>query len=167
MFFICTRQIYVNSLRPGDAYMCQKTNHHGFRQWLVTWLAPSHYLNQCWNIVNWNLRNKLQWNLKQNSYIFIEKNACKSSVKWGQFKFCLGLNVLTGHIISPVHHAPWLTKFPSASPGMLPLIVWSDISLVQLGSHAQWSDIGSAGHMVLISQNGLAFPHGSTVKCVI
>ena len=23
-------------------------------------LAPSHYLNQCWNSVNWNLRNKFQ-----------------------------------------------------------------------------------------------------------
>ena len=23
---------------------------------------PSHFLNQCWNIVNWTLRNKLQWN---------------------------------------------------------------------------------------------------------
>ena len=26
---------------------------------LVAWTAPSHYLNQCWNIVNWTLRNKL------------------------------------------------------------------------------------------------------------
>ena len=36
--------------------------------------APSHYLNQCWNIVDSSIRNKLQWNLKQNSYIFIEEN---------------------------------------------------------------------------------------------
>ena len=28
-------------------------------------------------IVNWNLRNKRQWNLKQNSYIFINKSAFK------------------------------------------------------------------------------------------
>ena len=28
----------------------------------LTWSAPNHYLNQCWNIINWNLRNKLQWN---------------------------------------------------------------------------------------------------------
>ena len=39
-----------------------------------------HYLNQCWNIVNWTLRNKLQWNLKQNSYIFIEENAFENVV---------------------------------------------------------------------------------------
>ena len=33
------------------------------------------YLNQCWNILNWTLRNKLQWNFKQNLYIFIQENA--------------------------------------------------------------------------------------------
>ena len=31
---------------------------------------PSHYLNQCWNIVNWTLMNKPKWNLNRNSYIF-------------------------------------------------------------------------------------------------
>ena len=40
----------------------QWINHHWFRQWLVAWPAPSHYLNQCWDIVNWTLGNKLQWN---------------------------------------------------------------------------------------------------------
>ena len=29
-------------------------------------MAPSHYLNQCWIIVYWTLRNKLKWNLYQN-----------------------------------------------------------------------------------------------------
>ena len=37
-------------------------------------MAPSHYLNQCWNIVNWPLMNKLQWNFNRNSYIFIQEN---------------------------------------------------------------------------------------------
>ena len=32
-------------------------------------------LNQCWNIINSNLRNRLQWNIKHNSYIFIRENA--------------------------------------------------------------------------------------------
>ena len=39
------------------------------------WSAPSHYLNQCWNIVNWTLGNKLQWNFNRNSNIFIQENA--------------------------------------------------------------------------------------------
>ena len=44
--------IWFNSLRSSDEYMHQQTNHYWFRQWLVAWPAPSHYLNQCWNIVN-------------------------------------------------------------------------------------------------------------------
>ena len=58
--------------------MPQWINHHWFRQWLVPWLVPSHCQNQCWNIVNWTLRNKLQWNLNRNSYIFIQENSFKN-----------------------------------------------------------------------------------------
>ena len=36
--------------------------------------------NQCWSIVNWTLRNKLQRNLNQNSYIFNEKDASESVI---------------------------------------------------------------------------------------
>ena len=49
-------------------------------KWLVTWPAPSHYLNQCWNIVNWTLGNKLQWNLNRNLFIFIQENAFENVV---------------------------------------------------------------------------------------
>ena len=31
-----------------------ESTQHWFRQWLVTYSAPSNYLNQCWVIVNWN-----------------------------------------------------------------------------------------------------------------
>ena len=51
--------------------------------------APSHYLNQCWNMVNSNIRNKLQWNLKR---ISLKMHLKMSSGKWRPF--CLGLNVL-------------------------------------------------------------------------
>ena len=53
---------------------------HWFKQWLVAWSAPSHYLNQCWNIVNWTSRNKLQWNSNRNSYIFIQENALENVI---------------------------------------------------------------------------------------
>ena len=43
-------------------------------------MAPSHYLNQCWNIINWTLRNKLQWNFNRNSNIFIHENALENVV---------------------------------------------------------------------------------------
>ena len=46
----------------------------------MVWSAPSHYINQCWNVVNWAIRNKLQWNRTRNSYIFIPKNAFENVV---------------------------------------------------------------------------------------
>ena len=42
--------------------------------------APWHHLNQCSNIVNWTLRNKLQWNLNRNSNIFIHENTFENVV---------------------------------------------------------------------------------------
>ena len=42
--------------------------------------ATSHYLNQCWNSVNWTLRNKLQWNFNRNSYILILENVFENVV---------------------------------------------------------------------------------------
>ena len=47
---------------------------------IVSLSAPSHYLNQCWYIVNWTLRNKLQWNFNRNSNIFFQKNALENVV---------------------------------------------------------------------------------------
>ena len=44
------------------------------------WTAPTHYLKQCWIIVNWTLRNKLQWNFNRNSNIFIQENALEHVV---------------------------------------------------------------------------------------
>ena len=46
----------------------------------VAWQAPSHYLNQCWDIVNSYLKNKLQGNLKRNSYISIQENAFENII---------------------------------------------------------------------------------------
>ena len=38
------------------------------------------WTNWCWNIVNLNHRNQLQWNIKQNSYIFIQENTFENVV---------------------------------------------------------------------------------------
>ena len=54
--------------------------------------APSHYLNQYWNIVNSNLRNKLQWNFNRKPYISFRKvHFNMTSAKWPPC--CRGLNV--------------------------------------------------------------------------
>ena len=67
-----SQSLWVSSLRPSDAYMCQETNQWWFRQWLVALPAPSHCLNHFWGIVNWTLRNILQWNFNRNWNIFIQ-----------------------------------------------------------------------------------------------
>ena len=35
---------------------------------------------QCWGIANWTLKNKLQWNSNQNTYVFIQENAFENFV---------------------------------------------------------------------------------------
>ena len=72
--------ITINSLRPSDAYMRRWSNPHGFIWWLVAWSAPSHYLYQCWIIVNWALRKKLQRNCNRIWYISIHENASENVI---------------------------------------------------------------------------------------
>ena len=47
---------------------------------LVAQSALSHYLNQCWNIVNLALRKEIHWNNYENSYIFVLENAFQKAV---------------------------------------------------------------------------------------
>ena len=56
-------------------------------RWSLMWYTNIHikcarlpYLNQSCNIVNWTSRYKLQWNLNQNAYIFIQENAFEKIV---------------------------------------------------------------------------------------
>ena len=48
---------------------------------VITWPAPTHYLNQWWNIINSTCRNKLQWNFNRNSNIFTQENAFENMCK--------------------------------------------------------------------------------------
>ena len=69
-----------NSMRPRYAYMGQYPNQHWFRQWLVAWTAPSHYLNQCRDIVHWRLRNNSRtciWKCRlQHFDYFVSASMC-------------------------------------------------------------------------------------------
>ena len=67
-------------LRPNDAYRRHPPRPSLVQIWLVAWLTPSHYLDQCWSIVNLTRRNKLHWNVNRNSYIFIQENAFENVV---------------------------------------------------------------------------------------
>ena len=60
--------------------MCQWIYNHCFRWLCGANQATSHYLNQCWNIVNMTLRNKSQWNINRDSHIFIQENAFENVI---------------------------------------------------------------------------------------
>ena len=52
--------------------------HYWFSWWLVAYSAPSHYLNQCWIIVNWTPENKFRVNLNGIlSYFYLRKYSYK------------------------------------------------------------------------------------------
>ena len=70
-----------------------KLGHFWFREWLVAWSAPSHFLIQCWNIINWTLGNFNE--IVIENYLFsFKKMHLKLSGNCGPF--CLSLNVLRG-----------------------------------------------------------------------
>ena len=118
----------------------RKINHHWSRKWLVVCSAPNHYLNQCWNIVDLNLRNELPWNLERNSYISLQMHLKMLSAKWRQFCFVLNVKgtLRMRHIIK--QHSKF-TIFSKISSSILndniflmkcytkPLIAW--VSLLQ------------------------------------
>ena len=57
---------------------------------------PSHYLNQCWVIVSWTLRNKLQWNINRiQNFSFTKIHRKILSAKWQPF--CPGGDELISH----------------------------------------------------------------------
>ena len=72
---------FVFNSSPLVPHICvSELGQHWFRWWLVAWSAPSHFLNQCWNIVNWALKNKLHWNFTQNTKRFIHEKASENIV---------------------------------------------------------------------------------------
>ena len=55
----------------------------------------SHYLNECWNIVDRNFMNKRKGNVNRNSSIFIKENTMSFEIIFSEIcPFRLGLNVL-------------------------------------------------------------------------
>ena len=61
-------------------------------------------LNQRWNIVNWTLRNKLQWNFNRNSNIFIHENAFENVV-WEMTAI-----LFLAHCVKPICYYQWLSS---------------------------------------------------------
>ena len=105
---------------------------------IVAWSAPSHYLNQCWNIIDWTLRNKLHWNFNRNSDIFIHENVLEyvskmvailsqpQCVKWqrmyGGIKFVWVVLAVRTSVS---------TVMPKFRENLLPKLVWLRCSTFQ------------------------------------
>ena len=82
--YVCDACIYIYTYIYTHVYMCGHRHGricgggHGVANSSIgqstAWSAPSHYLNQCWNIVNWILGKTFQWNFNWNHNIFIQEN---------------------------------------------------------------------------------------------
>ena len=75
---------------------------------LIPWNSKStHHSWSVKNIVNLNLRNKIQWILQQNSYIFIQENAFEDVICEMVAIFSRGRWVWSQNVI-PMMELPWM-----------------------------------------------------------
>ena len=86
-------------------------------KWLGAWSAPEYYVNQCWLIVNWIFRYKLQWNLNQNSTIFLEKRVWKCRLRHAGYFDCIQCFrcqscVCSSYLLSTFQGLKWLHRTP-------------------------------------------------------
>ena len=111
VFFIDTEHIKIIPVPNKKAQGLQKRVYLIFKypvinsprhQW-VTYLAPSHYLNQCWLLVNWTLGSKLLWNSNQNTKLFIHKNTFATVC----LSFCPGERWVKPTAFVPNQSAKW------------------------------------------------------------
>ena len=72
--------------------------------------GTSHYLNQCWLIVKWILRNKYQWHFNQNAKTSIEENTFEYGV-CNMFPILLRGQFVKGICNSPSFHKYFRTWF--------------------------------------------------------
>ena len=118
------------------------TSRHWFRQWLGAWPAPSHYLNQCWNIVNLTVRNS-HWNLNRNSYIFFHENAFENvawematilsrpqCVKWASINCELVLWLYSWLVL--IFHCPFCRWWSEDGEGASPADIGAGLSMQKL-----------------------------------
>ena len=125
----CKLWFCLNSLRPSDAYM-HWVNLLSLVQIMACRLVgASHYLNQCWNIVNWTLgTNFSQILIGIQTFSLKKLHLKRSSANW--HLFCLSLNELTQPICFTVQR--WLLKWEivcilywlKSAPNLPKLVIW-------------------------------------------
>ena len=105
-------------------------------QIFVACSSPSHYLNQCWNDVNWIRRNEFQWHFNQNSYILIKENAFENSISKISSMVSRPQRVKR-HKTAPAFHSPSLITLLKYKEQMKPLsyVVYDMTWLFITGRH--------------------------------
>ena len=67
-------------------YGVSELGHRRFRQWLVTRLVPSHYTEQCWNVVNfehiYEIQIKTNYSFKCNQTCSVKMGASLSRLQY-------------------------------------------------------------------------------------
>ena len=78
---VASNMATINSLRPSDAYMRQKTNRHSLVQMMACRLDDAKPLSEpILNTINWTPRNTFQWIFFLNSKVFFHENALENVV---------------------------------------------------------------------------------------
>ena len=81
-------------LHIGVCFVIKRVTHICVSKLSTSWSAPSHFLKHCWNIVNWALRNKLQWKFDTKCIHFHSGKYLWNAICAITF-ICPVLNVLT------------------------------------------------------------------------
>ena len=85
----------------------------------------SEVVNQCWNIVNLTLGNKLQWNFNRNSNIFIEENTFENV-----FAKCCSFRIILNVLTLLLMH--WLLTFTKHADVLVQQLAFVDPDLCRL-----------------------------------
>ena len=75
-----TRGRWVNSLKSGNACMCQRTKSSLVDVIFLTVQHQAISWTKCWRTVNWSLRNKTGRNFHQNTKIPFEENVFENVI---------------------------------------------------------------------------------------
>ena len=79
--FITQKHIRPLLMSYKTCYILKSVFWFGGMMFFVALMASSHHPNQCWDMVNWTLGNKLQWNL----IIFIQENISECRLENGAY----------------------------------------------------------------------------------
>ena len=64
----CIYCIYILLVKTNGAFMRHWTRDHHWFQIMAYCSTPSHFLNQCWFIANWTIRENIQANFNRNHW---------------------------------------------------------------------------------------------------